>query len=50
MNNPFGEQFKESNLEVKGENILTKIDDFEENIKLFKRYEGITPSHFKRAM
>lgn len=39
MNNPFGEEFKESNLEVKGENILTKIDDFEENIKLLNKLD-----------
>ena len=39
MNNPFEEEFKENNLEVKGENILTKIDDFEENIKLLNKLD-----------
>ena len=39
MNNPFGEEFKENNLEVKEKNILTKIDDFEENIKLLNKLD-----------
>ena len=38
MNNPF-EEIKENNLEIKGENILTKIDDFEENIKLLNKLD-----------
>lgn len=38
MNNPF-EEIKENNIEVKGENILAKVDDFEENIKLLNKLD-----------